>query len=54
MWQHKETTAMKRDDVEGAERWEFLTSSGLAGPLTQLKVTHMVPLYWCHLCLLKA
>lgn len=35
MWKYKD---IGRREVEGADRWEFLTSSGLAGPLTQVKV----------------
>lgn len=29
---------LKKREVEGPERWEFLSSSGLAGPLMQIKV----------------
>ena len=35
MWKYRE---LKKRVVEGPERWEFLTTSGLAGPLTQIKV----------------
>lgn len=37
MWKYKD---LGRREVEGTERWEFLTATGLAGPLTQLKVCY--------------
>ena len=35
IWKYRE---LRKHDVEGPERWEFLTASGLAGPLIQIKV----------------
>ena len=35
MWKYRD---LRKHEVEGTEQWEFLTSSGLAGPLTQIKV----------------
>jgi WD40 repeat protein len=35
MWKYRE---LRKVDIEGPERWEFLTVSRLAGPLTAIKV----------------
>ena len=39
MWKYRD---VGKREADGSEHWEFITSSGLAGPLTQLKVEELL------------